>query len=125
MTSGEVPPGAMPPGAMPPGEPRDPGLQPERTYLAWQRTLILLIVVAVLSAAAIIDVAPAASRLLALLPLVLAAGATSVLGLAVRQRWHSAAPGSRQLTRARPWQVALLSVVVGGLAVVVGVAALV
>lgn len=104
--------------------PRDPGLQPERTYLSWQRTLILLLVVSVLSSAGLTDATPAASPVLAALPLLLAAGAAFVISIAVRKRWRTAAPEPPELTRVRPWQVMTLSAVVAGLAILISVTAL-
>lgn len=98
---------------------RDPGLQPERTLLSWQRMLILLAVVGLLylrgplepGTGPVPEVAPLLR--LGFMAFTLLLGA--VLGLHLWLRWRRTFHGLREpgtgrppLTVARPWAMALL-----------------
>lgn len=108
----------------------DPGLQPERTLMSWQRTLILLAVVGLLylrgpfepGSVVVPEVAPLLRVSVMAFTLVLGAG----LGLYLWLRWRRTAHGLRDpktgrppLSVARPWAMVLLSVGVFALTVVV------
>lgn len=115
---------------MTPGEERDPGLQPERTLLSWQRMLILLVVVGLLylrgplepGSALVPEVAPVLRVGVMAFTLLLGAG----LGLHLWLRWRRTDHGLRDpetgrppLSVASPWAMALLSAGVLALTVVV------
>ncbi|MGW5874991.1 DUF202 domain-containing protein [Nocardiopsis terrae] len=115
---------------MKPGVERDPGLQPERTLLSWQRMLILLAVVGLLylrgpldpGSSAVPEVAPALRVGVMAFTLMLGAA----LGLHLWWRWRSTGHGLRdprtgQPPRnvAGPWAMGLLSAGVLALTVVV------
>ncbi|WP_017590650.1 DUF202 domain-containing protein [Nocardiopsis ganjiahuensis] len=109
---------------------RDPGLQPERTLLSWQRMLILLVVVGLLylrgplepGSTAVPEVAPVLRVGVMAFTLLLGAG----LGLHLWARWRRTGHGLREpetgrppLNLARPWAMVLLSAGVLALTVVV------
>lgn len=111
-------------------ERRDPGLQPERTLLSWQRMLILLAVVGLLylrgplepGSSAVPEAAPLLRVGVMAFTLLLGAG----LGLHLWLRWRRTAHGLREPETgrppqnvARPWAMALLSAGVLALTVVV------
>lgn len=109
---------------------RDPGLQPERTLLSWQRTLILVVLVGLLylrgplvPGTAVVPEAPVPLRV-AVMALALLVGAG--LGLHLWLRWRRTDHGLREegrsgppLNVARPWALVLLSTSVLALAVAV------
>lgn len=108
---------------------RDPGLQPERTLLSWQRTLILVGIVGLLYLRGPLvpgDTAVPSPPLmvrLAVMAVLLILGA--VLGLHLWSRWRGTRNGARDpvtgeppLTVARPWAMAVLCAAVLGLCVV-------
>ncbi|MBQ1083507.1 MULTISPECIES: DUF202 domain-containing protein [unclassified Nocardiopsis] len=106
---------------MNPGEVRrDPGLQPERTLLSWQRVLILLTVVGLVylrgpldpGSTVVPEVSPALRAGVMAFTLLLGAG----LGLHLWLRWRHTRHGLREpgtgrppLSVARPWAMVLLS----------------
>lgn len=107
----------------------DPGLQPERTLLSWQRTIALLIVVGLLFLRGplvpgdnAVPVAPPVVRVAAM------AGTLFlgvVLGLHLWLRWHRSEHGTRApgtgkppLSVARPWAMVLLCAAVLALSVI-------
>ncbi|GAB3206547.1 DUF202 domain-containing protein [Marinactinospora thermotolerans] len=114
---------------------RDPGLQPERTLLSWQRTLIVVIATVLLYVRdPFHDVTAATGRAveaLHRLPIGLVVLAVAgVLMVHVRRRWratdhgcHDDATGTPPAPVARPWALFLLSGSVAALGVVVAVTA--
>lgn len=111
---------------------RDPGLQPERTLLSWQRTLILMVLVGLLylrgpfvPGTAVIPEVPVPLRVGVMASaLLMCAG----LGLHLWLRWRGTEHGLREegasgppLNVARPWALILLSA--GVLALTVAVVA--
>ncbi|MEY9214149.1 DUF202 domain-containing protein [Thermobifida halotolerans] len=100
---------------------RDSGLQPERTLLSWQRTLFLLIAVALLYLRIPAESIPAGvfgQMAVVFTPL----GAAIVLTAHLRLRWrrtdhglHDESLGTPPAPLARPWTLILLSVAVMGL----------
>ncbi|MBR8740900.1 DUF202 domain-containing protein [Nocardiopsis sp. MG754419] len=99
---------------------RDPGLQPERTLLSWQRTLILVVLVGLLylrgplvPGSAVVPEVPGSFRVgVMALTLLLGAG----LGLHLWLRWRRTGHGTREpgetgppLSVARPWAMVLTS----------------
>ncbi|WP_017606871.1 DUF202 domain-containing protein [Nocardiopsis alkaliphila] len=102
-------------------KPRDPGLQPERTLLSWQRTLILLAVVGLLylrgplvPGSTVVPEVPFPFRM-GVMALSLLLGAA--LGLHLWSRWRRTENGLRERGRtepplnvARPWAMVVLSV---------------
>ena len=109
---------------------RDPGLQPERTLLSWQRTLILVVLVGLLylrgpfvPGAGVVPEVPAPLRIgVMALSLLMSGG----LGLHLWQRWRRTEHGVREeggsgppLSVARPWALILLSAGVFALTVAV------
>jgi uncharacterized membrane protein YidH (DUF202 family) len=110
---------------------RDPGLQPERTLLAWQRTLIVVVAVALLYLRDPFTGGPGAAgpgplyRMGCVLAVAAVAG---VLMAHLRRRWratahgrHDDATGFPPAPVARPWALVLLSA--GTLALAAAVAA--
>ncbi|WP_369974535.1 DUF202 domain-containing protein [Nocardiopsis sp. FIRDI 009] len=108
---------------------RDPGLQPERTLLSWQRTLILVFVVGLLylrgslvPGDTAVAQAPMGVRLATLTLLLLLC---AVLALHLWYRWRRTGRGLRDPatggpppTLASPWALGLLSAGVLGVCVV-------
>ncbi|WP_159944770.1 MULTISPECIES: DUF202 domain-containing protein [unclassified Nocardiopsis] len=102
-----------------PVERDDPGMQPERTLMAWQRTLALMVVVGLLflrgslvPGDGVVPEAPPALRVAVMGVLLVLA---SVLGLHVWLRWRATGYGTRvpETGRppsyvARPWAMAAL-----------------
>lgn len=99
---------------------RDPGLQPERTLLSWQRALILLAVVGLVylrgpldpGSGVVPEVEPALRAAVMAFTLLLGTG----LGLHLWLRWRRTEYGLREpgtgrapLSVARPWAMVLLS----------------
>ncbi|MBV2365081.1 DUF202 domain-containing protein [Streptomonospora nanhaiensis] len=114
--------------------PRDSGLQPERTLLAWQRTVIVFVAVALLylrdpfEDPAVGGGVDPLYRLAAVLAVVAAVG---VLIAHLRRRWratahglHDDATGNPPAPVARPWALVLLSAATAALALVVAAGAL-
>lgn len=103
----------------------DNGLQPERTLLAWQRTLFGLVAAVLLYLRIPVGDTPggAAGRLLVVSVLL---GACAVLVVHLRWRWRRPSPArtARPAPLARPWTLVLLSAVVTGLAVATALSAL-
>ncbi|MEU3018076.1 MULTISPECIES: DUF202 domain-containing protein [unclassified Nocardiopsis] len=109
---------------------RDPGLQPERTLLSWQRMLILLVVVGLVYLRGPLD---PGSTVLPDVGLGLRAGVMAFtlllgagLGLHLWLRWRRTGHGLREpgtgrppLNVARPWAMLLLSAGVLALTLVV------
>lgn len=109
---------------------RDPGLQPERTLLSWQRTLILMILVGLLylrgplvPGISVLPQAPPLVRV-GVMGVTLLLGA--ILGLHLWLRWRRTEYGSREpcsaqppLNVARPWAMVALSAGVLALSVAV------
>ncbi|WP_017539715.1 DUF202 domain-containing protein [Nocardiopsis halophila] len=112
---------------------RDPGLQPERTLLSWQRTVIVLVAVALLyvrdpfqdggepGPGALVRVA------VALVPI----GAAAAAMVHVRRRWratghgaHDDATGQAPAPLARGWVRVLVGAATAVFAVAVAVSAL-
>lgn len=112
---------------------RDPGLQPERTLMSWQRTLILLVVVGVLfmrgslvPETTQIPAPPLSARAAMMTMSLVLAG---VLALHVQRRWrrlghgtHDPETGLPPLNVARPWAMAAVCATVFVLSVVLVVA---
>jgi uncharacterized membrane protein YidH (DUF202 family) len=97
----------------------DPGLQGERTYLAWQRTIALFLVVALLSLADIWELGRDVHLDVHLAPVGLLAVAAAVLAVGLRRRWRGtgngrvvADSGRGGAPLGRPWMVVLTSTVV-------------
>ncbi|MDE3723006.1 DUF202 domain-containing protein [Nocardiopsis sp. N85] len=107
----------------------DPGLQPERTLLSWQRTVILLVVVALLflrgelvPGASFVPQAPPALRAAVMFGLLAVA---IVLGLHLWLRWRRIGEGVLDPETGRtptavgaPWAMVMLCVAVLALSVV-------
>ncbi|ASU81947.1 DUF202 domain-containing protein [Nocardiopsis gilva YIM 90087] len=117
-------------------EDRDAGLQPERTFLAWQRTLIVIFVVALLYLRDPFQNGASGSgsgpdpifRLAAVLVVAVAVG---ILMAHLRRRWratdqglHDDATGNPPAPLASPWAIYLLSGSAAAIATVVAVSAL-
>lgn len=106
---------------------RDSGLQPERTLLAWQRTLFGLAVVTLLYLRVPVEDAPGGlAGQLAVVAVLL--GVCAVLLLHLRRRWrrtaHTRARGRPPAPLARPWTLVLLGVAVMGLGAATALSAL-
>ncbi|MFC3998277.1 DUF202 domain-containing protein [Nocardiopsis sediminis] len=112
----------------------DPGLQPERTLLAWQRTLIGVTAVGLLYLRdplgpwAVPTAPDPMYRLAAVLALV---GVAGIVMAHLRRRWRATGHGRHGDDRgrpvapvARPWALVLLSLGTAGLAAAVAVGAL-
>ncbi|MDA8369697.1 MAG: DUF202 domain-containing protein [Nocardiopsaceae bacterium] len=111
---------------------RDTGLQPERTLLAWQRTLIVIVVVTLLHLRIPFGGEDVAGdgllhRLPPALIMLIVAG---VLLVHLRRRWRGTGHGLHDDPRgrpiapvARPWALLLLSAAAAGLGVVVALSA--
>ncbi|WP_304452382.1 DUF202 domain-containing protein [Nocardiopsis sp. YSL2] len=112
---------------------RDPGLQPERTLLSWQRTLILLVLVGILfmrgslvpEATHIPEPSIAVRATMMSMSLVLA----GLLALHVQRRWrrfshgtHDPETGLPPPNLARPWAMVTVCATVLVLSVVLVVA---
>lgn len=100
----------------------DPGLQPERTLLAWRRTLLTLIVVCTLFLRWIPHFG-----LIALLPIIVSLAASLLIQLALNSRYRKSARGLRNERIPAPLrEVVVLGTtvivlgVVGGYAVLFG-----
>lgn len=106
---------------------RDSGLQPERTLLAWQRTLFGLAVVTLLYLRVPAEDAPGGlTGQLAVVAVLF--GVCAVLLVHLRRRWRRSAGdrarGAPPAPLARPWTLVLLSVTVMGLAAAIALSAL-
>lgn len=107
----------------------DPGLQPERTLLAWQRTLILLVVVGLLflrgelaPGTTSIPQAPPTLRMALMIAFLFVA---AIVGLHLWLRWRRSRNGMRDpgtggppVAVSAPWAMALLCTAVLVLSVV-------
>lgn len=114
----------------------DPGLQPERTFLSWQRTLVLLIVVGLLYLRGPLmeplgDAPPhigPTARLAVLTGLMALAVLLAVhvyrRWLVTGHGWNEPRTGRPPTSIARPWALLVLSASILGFAVVVAVSVL-
>ncbi|MDI3331349.1 MAG: DUF202 domain-containing protein [Micrococcus sp.] len=91
---------------------QDPGLQPERTVMSWDRSLLALVVAAAMFLRWYGTVGP-----LALAPAVLCAGAALVIHWTQRHRYGTQAAGiAQERVRADAWAVLWLVALVMALA---------
>ena len=108
---------------------RDPGLQPERTLLSWQRTLFLLAVVTLLY----LRVPPEdtlAGTVGQLIAVGILFGTSTVLAVHLQKRWRQTDHGRRAdgslrppAPLARPWALVAVRLAVLGICVIVIVSA--
>lgn len=102
--------------------PRDPGLQPERTSLAWRRTGLALVVCAAGGLRVAFEIHPVLAATAAVLVL---GGAVAVLGVAARNYRRTRATLASSGTHRVPVGDGLLHAFVAGIALVGALSALV